>query len=141
MEEEAAKRDLDFLVELNKRCCKIDIWTDWKYRKSWKLKVDSYDRDVKLAEEEIKHVFDAVKKNSDLVAYPTCSMFGHHTTIRVYDLKRKKELLSFAHTQLPDGYTQERLIPYLREPKNKRKVSLLGWDIEKMIEDHIPWFY
>ncbi len=137
----AVKGDLEFLVDLNRRCCKIDIWSDWKYSKSGKLKVDSYDRDVKLTEEEIKHVFDAVKKNPDLVAYPTCSMFGHHTTVRVYDLKEKKELLSFAHTQLPEGYAQERLIPYLKRPENKRKVSRLGWDIEKMIEEHIPWSY
>ncbi|MBS3118544.1 hypothetical protein J4417_02565 [Candidatus Woesearchaeota archaeon] len=137
----ATEDDLEFLVDLNRRCCKIETWSGYAYTKSGKLKVDSYDIEVRLTEDEIERIFKIVKKNQDLLAYPTCSMFGFDTTIKVYDLEKKKELLSFAHTQLPEGYDQKRLIPYLQKPANKCKAERIGLNMDKLIEDHVPWSY
>ena len=130
---------MEFLVDLNRRCCKIEMWD--KPNKLGKFKVDSYDDKVKLTIKEIRHIFDIVYRNPDLMAYPTCSMFGFSTVIQVYDVKKRKKILSFAHTQLLESYSQEKLIPYLKRPENKRRAADCGLNIDKLVEDHLPWSY
>lgn len=135
-----ADKDLEFLIDLDRKVHKTEFWPD-EHTRSGKLRVEEYNPSIKLTEENIERVFKIAAKKDYLIVYPQWGSFGFCTVITVYDLAKKHWLCSFSHRQLPEGYGQERLIPHLKEPINRRKAKTAGINVDKAVEDCLPWFY
>lgn len=118
---------LDFLIELNKRLHYVEKVEQGFYKGYF---YDTYTNE-KMTKEEIERVLETSQK-LNFVIYPINTALGFsvgYDVCKINYIGKKKVLLRFKESQLPEGYNFERMSEIFMKKSNLTKAKIINEEI------------
>jgi|SRR3989344_4293334 len=144
--ETQVEEDIEFLKELDKRTCRINVCHKGFYQGLIELDCN-YDK--KITGDEISKTLEILERRDDLVIYPTTTNSGFSVSFQISrgiksvpGVKAEKErVLTFAEKQLPKEYDFQRLSPYFLSERNKKLMKWYDFEIDPGMGNRVNYEY
>lgn len=133
-------KDKEFLEQLNKKLHIINesTFTPNMYGKSFPICYDTY-TDKKLNEEELSRVLK-ISQKINYVILPINTSLGFSVGYEIAEIipKRKRDILKFAESQLPEGWNFQKMSEFFMKNTNRIKALILK---EEIVNDYGHYDY